>query len=86
MIQASDGNFYGTTYSGGALGSDLAGTVFRLTPAGNHTVLYSFGPVNQKASDPHSGVIQASDGAFYGVTAYGNTINSSGTLFKLVVQ
>ncbi len=39
LLQAADGNFYGTTTSGG---SSSAGTLFKITPAGVETVLYSF--------------------------------------------
>jgi uncharacterized repeat protein (TIGR03803 family) len=85
LIQGSDGNFYGTTRSGGAFGGDLNGTAFRITPSGVETVLYSFGPLNTNPSDPAAGVIQGSDGAFYGVTIEGNTAGS-GTVFKLTAQ
>src|SRR5579872_7239642 len=40
LVQATDGNFYGTTYAGGA--NDKAGTVFKITPQGALTTLYSF--------------------------------------------
>ena len=79
LIQASDGNFYGTTISGGANG---AGTVFKLTPAGIETVLYSFsGP---KPTTPVQGpfLIQASDGNFYGTTVSGGA-NNAGTVFMI---
>jgi uncharacterized repeat protein (TIGR03803 family) len=84
LIQASDGDFYGSTTSGGAFGGDLEGTLFKLTPSGQITTLYSFGPLNMNPSDPYSGVIQGSDGAFYGVTAYSGQGGGSGTVFKLV--
>ena len=80
LIQGTDGNFYGTTNSGGAHGGDLEGTFFKLTPSGVHTVLYSFGPLSTDASHPSS-VIQASDGAFYGVTD-----ETKATAFKIVVH
>src|SRR5438132_3583322 len=38
LIQASDGNFYGTTYQGGASGN---GTVFKMDAAGTLTTLHS---------------------------------------------
>jgi uncharacterized repeat protein (TIGR03803 family) len=41
VIQGPDGNFYGTTRAGGANGT---GVVFKLTPAGTLSILYSFGP------------------------------------------
>ncbi len=88
LIQASDGNFYGTTGSGGTSGgSDLDGTVFKLTPSGVKTTLYSFGPGNTNPSNPNGGVIEGRDGAFYGVTNYaGDPTAGSGTIFKLVTH
>lgn len=85
LTQGRDGNFYGTTRSGGANGGSNVGTAFRLTPAGIATVLHSFGPSNVNPSDPGAGMIQGRDGAFYGVTFYPGSGNGSGTVFKLVV-
>ena len=44
LVQASDGNFYGITAVGGAHNSDFSagGTIFRITPSGVLTILYSF--------------------------------------------
>lgn len=84
LIQARDGNFYGTTGSGGALGGDLLGTVFRLPPAGAITTLYSFGPYSSP-TNPVGGLIQGADRAFYGLTFYGETGGASGTLFRVVL-
>lgn len=81
LIQAKDGNFYGTTRSGGAFGGSSVGTVFRITPSGQKTTLHSFGPLGTGPTDPASGVIQGKDGTFYGVTAGGN-----GDLFKFVIN
>jgi uncharacterized repeat protein (TIGR03803 family) len=86
LIQASDGNFYGTTVSGGAVPADLNGTVFRLTPSGVKTILYSFGPFTTNPSDPGSGVIQAGDGAYYGIASYSGQGGGSGTAFRLVAH
>jgi uncharacterized repeat protein (TIGR03803 family) len=67
LIQGGDGNFYGTTKSGGAYGY---GTVFKITPAGVETVLYSFfGGLD--GIGPSGGLIQGSDGNFYGTTYEG---------------
>ncbi len=84
LIQATDGNFYGTTFQGGAYGQ---GTVFAITPSGSLTTLYSFCPHSGCAdgANPIGGVIQASDGNFYGTTSGGGTDNS-GTVFKLSVS
>lgn len=64
LIQATDGNFYGTTSGGGQHG---VGTIFRLTPAGVETVLYSFAGGTADGEYPE-GLIQGQDGNFYGTT------------------
>ncbi len=69
LIQGSDGNFYGTTYFGGANGF---GTVFKVTPGGTETVLYSFAGGGD-GQHPYAGVIQGSDGNFYGTTYQGGS-------------
>lgn len=84
LIQARDGNFYGTTGSGGANTGDLNGTAYRLTPAGVLTTLYSFGPLNIGASNPVHGLVEANDGAFYGTTTYADGGAGVGSVFKLV--
>ncbi len=90
LIQANDGNFYGTTVDGGANGY---GTVFKITPAAILTTLYSFCPEANCADgiNPYGGLIQGSDGNFYGTTANGganlgpNNICAYGwgTVFKI---
>jgi uncharacterized repeat protein (TIGR03803 family) len=74
LVQAADGNFYGTTYYGGA-GTESAGygTVFEVTPAGKLTTLYSFcsQPSCTDGQNPFAGLIQATDGNFYGTTEQG---------------
>lgn len=79
VIQASDGNFYGTTSLGG---TDDRGTVFKVTPAGLETVLYSFVGGSSDGSGPEARLIQASDGNFYGTTWNGG-VNAVGTVFKV---
>ena len=78
LVQGADGNFYGTTFQGGAAG---AGTVFQLTPAGSLTVLYSFtgGP---DGAYPYAGLVQGADGNFYGTTSQGGDANA-GTVFQV---
>jgi len=78
LIQATDGNFYGTTVNGGA---SSAGTVFQLTPAGAVSVLHAF-TGGADGATPFAGLIQATDGSFYGTTAYGGA-SSAGTVFQL---
>ncbi len=67
LIVGNDGNFYGTTATGGANG---LGTFFQLSPAGIHTTLFSFNSTNASAAG--SQLIQVSDGNFYGPGRGGN--------------
>ena len=68
LIQASDGNLYGTTSLGGARNM---GTVFRMTTAGDLTILHSFMGAPGDGDSPSGGVIQTSDGLLRGVTHAG---------------
>ncbi len=72
LLQASDGNFYGTTYYGGTncnLGGQGCGTVFRMTLDGTLTTLFSFCPADCSAGYlPIAGLIEGSDGKLYGTT------------------
>jgi uncharacterized repeat protein (TIGR03803 family) len=82
LIQATDGNFYGTTGSGGAYGY---GTVFMLTPSGTLTTLHSFDGTD--GAYPCAGLIQGTDESFYGTTS-GKSPSSGGasgygTVFKI---
>jgi uncharacterized repeat protein (TIGR03803 family) len=61
LIQATDGNFYGTTFAGGTAGF---GTVFRITPTGVETVVYSF-PSGPGGPVPLGALLQGADGNFY---------------------
>jgi uncharacterized repeat protein (TIGR03803 family) len=67
LLQASDGNFYGTTTDGGT-GASYGGTVFRLTPAGALTTLQSFCVQTgcPDGGNSAAGLVQASDGYLYG--------------------
>jgi len=80
LVQGSDGNFYGTASYGGAYG---AGTVFRISPSGSLTNLWSFTGCGDGAN-PYAGLLQSSDGNFYGTTTGGGT-NGYGTVFVLDV-
>jgi uncharacterized repeat protein (TIGR03803 family) len=81
LLEASDGNFYGTTDAGGVFDP---GTVFKITPDGIETVLYSFSSGNGSTDGtfPQAGLIQDASGDFYGTT-YNGGLNSLGTVFKL---
>ncbi len=81
LFLAADGNFYGTTSTGGA--SDL-GTIFQLTPDGLLTTLVEFtgNGGGNKGANPDGGLIVAADGNFYGVTPNGGA-NGLGTVFQM---
>jgi uncharacterized repeat protein (TIGR03803 family) len=84
VIQAIDGNFYGTTTGMSELYG--YGTIFEITAAGTLTTLYSFCPQNppycSDGDNPSGGLIQAADGSFYGTTAQGGS-SDYGTIFKI---
>jgi uncharacterized repeat protein (TIGR03803 family) len=77
MVQAADGNLYGTTQSGGANGY---GTIFKITPSAVFTTLHSFDSTD--GAYPFAGLIQATDGNLYGTTSQGGS-SGQGTIFKL---
>jgi uncharacterized repeat protein (TIGR03803 family) len=83
LVQGTDGNFYGTTNGGGTNGTD-AGTVFKITPGGTLTTLYNFCSQSGCAdgSAPAAGLIQATDGNFYGTTEAGGTFDC-GVVFEI---
>jgi uncharacterized repeat protein (TIGR03803 family) len=79
LLQATDGNFYGTTLIGGAL---KGGTLFRITPAGEFTILHSFCAQRTCAEGANpTGLMQAADGDLYG-TAFEAGVGY-GTVFKV---
>jgi len=80
LVQATDGNLYGTTYGGGAEG---AGTVFKITSKGKLTMLHGFDSTD--GANPVAALIQASDGNFYGTTGSGGA-NFRGTIFKITTS
>ena len=78
LIQAVDGNLYGTTYQGGIYG---AGTVFRITAKGTLTSLHSFDIAH--GGYPFAGLVQGSDGNFYGTANAGGRRPGYGVVFKI---
>jgi uncharacterized repeat protein (TIGR03803 family) len=63
LVQATNGNFYGTTSLGGANGD---GAVFMITPSGTLTTLHTFSGTD--GNGPYAALVQGADGTFYGTT------------------
>ena len=82
LVQASDGNFYGTTIGGGTNGD---GTVFRIMTNGNLTTIYQFGGYFTNSVQPEAGLLQGNDGNLYGTTIGGGT-NGDGTVFRITTN
>src|SRR6516164_5148138 len=87
LVQSTKGTLYGTTTFGGAHGW---GTVFKITPQGKLTTLYSFcSQLLQGAcadgQEPNAGLVRGADGNFYGTTEGGgiNGRTYGGTVFKI---
>jgi uncharacterized repeat protein (TIGR03803 family) len=79
LIQATDGNFYGTTYSGGTLGG---GTVFEITSGGTLTTLHNFDGTD--GTFPYGGLVERTCGGLFGATSGGGS-TGYGTVFSLGV-
>jgi uncharacterized repeat protein (TIGR03803 family) len=76
LVQATDGNLYGTTQA-------LDGTIFKITPSGTLTTLFTFNGLNNDGGAvPAAGLVQGTDGNFYGTTNGGGA-NDRGTAFKV---
>jgi uncharacterized repeat protein (TIGR03803 family) len=84
LIESPDGNFYGTA-AGGGVGMNAQGTVFKLTPGGEVTVIYSFAEepsgLLPYGSAPNS-IVEGTDGLLYGVATFNGPLGL-GTAFKL---
>jgi uncharacterized protein (TIGR03437 family) len=96
LVQGADGNFYGTTPTGGADNcqtdnSPGCGTIFKITPEGVLTTLHSFSVTD--GANPATGLVQGADGNFYGTSPDGGSgncqgpyNNGCGTIFKITPQ
>jgi uncharacterized repeat protein (TIGR03803 family) len=82
VIRDSAGNLYGTTMFGGAAG---LGVIFKVSPQGQETVLYSF-PGGPDGATPFAGVVSDSAGNLYGTTVDGGGTfgeGGSGVVYEL---
>jgi uncharacterized repeat protein (TIGR03803 family) len=81
LVQGKDGLFYGTTYGNEYSTSGPYGSVFKISAAGKLTTLFTF-TYRLQGLNPATGLVQGTDGSFYGTTYYGGT-NFVGTIFKI---
>jgi uncharacterized repeat protein (TIGR03803 family) len=81
LVQANDGDFWGTTYLGGAYNE---GTIFKISASGAYTLVYSFQWAQPEllGAKPVAGLTLGSDSNLYGVTEYGGK-NGGGTIFQV---
>ena len=96
LIRATDGNFYGTTSQGGGAscsrGANACGTIFRITPDGTLTTLYTFCTQTNCPDGffPVAALMQARDGNLYGTTSEGGQGSCEGfgcgTVFKITLS
>lgn len=94
LVQATDGNFYGTTYVGGVGNEEYCpyhfaitcGTVFKITPSGELTTLHRFCrlPLCTDGAYPVASLIQATDGNLYGTASQGGP-GGGGTIFRITL-
>ncbi len=80
LVQAPDGNFFGSAQSGGV---DGGGSLFRLTPAGDVTPLHFFS--GDDGRGPAGPLTVGNDGALYGVTS-GGGLYGDGTAFRMTLD
>ena len=78
LMQATNGNFYGSTVNGGMYGY---GVVFEMSPAGSYIDLHDFDP-NTEGGSPFSALVEGTNGVLYGTTVYGGTFND-GTIYSI---
>ena len=85
LVQGTDGNFYGTVSYGEK--HPNFGTIFKITPSGKFTTLHNFDSTH--GAYPYAGLIQATNGEFYGATYAGGSSTACsfgcGTVFSLSV-
>lgn len=82
LMQETNGNFYGTTQSGGAT---AGGTIFQMTPSGSLTTLSTFSTSGGGGYNPTAALVQGPDGNLYGTAEYGAG-SGGGTLYRITTN
>jgi uncharacterized repeat protein (TIGR03803 family) len=84
LLQATDGDFYGTTDNGG---ENDEGTAYKITSTGKATVIHSFCPPTNcdDGAIPYAGLIQGTDGNLYGTASIGGS-GGFGLVFKMTLS
>lgn len=82
LIQLASGAFYGTTKMGGSKNN---GTVFRLEPGGQLSVVKSLGLVAGGVMQPEGTLLEAADGLLYGTCTLGGTVGGGG-VFRIATD
>ena len=83
LVEGSDGNLYGTTTAGG---TENAGVIFKITPAGAYTVLYNFSSkLPLTGYQAYAGLIAGNDGNLYGATIWGGA-SGYGVIFEITTS
>jgi len=86
LVRDSKGNLYGTTQVGGAFDN---GVVFKVTPTGSETVLYSFASTPEGFRGPNARLILGKDGNLYGTSPSGGscqTLGDCGVVFQVTMD
>jgi uncharacterized repeat protein (TIGR03803 family) len=83
LIEANDGNLYGTVRAGGAYGD---GAVFRMSLSGTVETVYSFHRGGDRGAMPRAPLIQGTDGNFYGKMSVAADLFSFAPIFRLTPE
>jgi uncharacterized repeat protein (TIGR03803 family) len=91
LVQARNGDLYGTTFFGGAnngINNGENGTVYKITTDGVFTTLYSFcsQPNCSDGVQPYGALVEAVNGELYGTTLRGGANGPYGTVFKITTE
>jgi uncharacterized repeat protein (TIGR03803 family) len=84
VITDRNGNLFGTTQLGGA---ENQGAVYRLSPAGRETLLYSFGSHSGDGFQPEGGLVVDKTGTLFGTTQQGgDNMSDDGTVYSVALR